>query len=188
MIPVPTGSAPKLGQTILTEEQIRESVRSLARQIEDAYLPGGFGIVPILPQSITLAHDLLKLIRIPVRVFGASVFAESLGDKDGLSYFRLSGKIESHQDLPEKVLVVTAVAGSSIDFINYTCGNIRAMPSVKNVKSCVLLQMADCDSEELPFDFVGQRVAEPTQDLVGYGLGYAGYHTQLPYIAALRND
>ncbi len=178
-----------LDSPILTEEEIEDTLASLVQRIEDYYLPGDFGLVPVLPYASVFATDLLRKIRIPVRLFPSVVTATykgiSAGDK---ADYDVSGTVHMARELPNRVLIVSTVADASLDWLTYVGDICRRVPQVKNVRTCALFQTSDCSSESKPIDFLGVSLPTATRPFAGYGITYKGYYPQLTSIHTLRTE
>jgi len=178
-----------LDRRLLSKDEIDDATNSLAKRIEDYYLPGDFGLVPILPCASVFATDLIRKIRITVRVFPATVNATYQGaGTNGKANYDVSGIVHEARDLPNRVLIVTTVADASLDWLTFVGDICRRLAQVRNVRTCALFQTSDCDSESKPIDFLGAQSPTASRKFVGYGLGYKGYYSQIEDIYTLHKD
>jgi hypoxanthine-guanine phosphoribosyltransferase len=178
-----------LDRRLLSKDEIDDAVSSLAKRIEDYYLPGDFGLVAILPHASAFTTDLMRKIRMPVRFFPAAVSATYKDQSvTGKVNYDVSGIVHEAQELPPRVLIVTTVADASLDWLTFVGDICRRLAHVRNVRTCALFQTSDCDSESNPVDFLGAQLPTETRKFVGYGLGYKGYFAQHEDIYTLRKD
>jgi hypoxanthine phosphoribosyltransferase len=63
---------------------------------------------------------------------------------------------------------------------------LLAERDVKSVKTVALLNKYECHPRDLDTDYFGFKIEN--QFVVGYGLDYAGYYRNLPYIGVLKKS
>lgn len=175
-----------LGNVVLSDAEIKVAIQSLARRIEDEFLPGDFAMVPILPGAIFFAVDLIRAIRIPVKLFPAALSSKlTKQNEDGSCDYDVTCQLHGSADLPSKCLVVGPVADNTTDFVDFAADTVLKNSSVKTCKTAVLFRTQDCHESCKP-DFIGLDLDIDTSPFVGYGLTYRGNYGQLPSICELR--
>lgn len=164
--------------TILySEDEIRRRVRDLGAAITDAYAGRSPVLVSVLKGGIVFLADLIREIRLPLRVDFMSI--SSYGEDAG-------GVVRILKDLDadvggEDVLVVEDIIDTGLT-LSYLLGTLRARrPASLDV--CTLL---DKSARRIPPLDVRYRGFDcPDVFVVGYGLDVDERFRNLPFILAL---
>ena len=164
---------------LLTESQLRERVHELGRQIEGDYEGRPLTIVAVLTGSIILLADLIRQIRIPLRVAllqassyegtatepGALRINEGFAiDVTGRHVLLLDDSLDTGQTLAALV------------------AKIREQGPL-SVKTAVLLRKIGRQDIPIEPDYCGFEI--PNKFVVGYGLDYDDEYRHLPHVAVL---
>lgn len=164
---------------LITEEQIQDRVRELARQIEVDYSGKPLTIVAVLTGSLILLADLIRRIALPLRVSliqtssyrGASTTPGSLTvnesfvpDVEGRDVLLLDDILDTGHTL-----------GTLVDRM-HTLG-------AESVRTAVLLRKIGRQQVALEPDYCGFTI--PDAFVVGYGLDYNDDYRHLPYVAVV---
>jgi hypoxanthine phosphoribosyltransferase len=173
---------PALESVLFTEEQIRQRIRGLAKEIKQVYGDGEFTLVSLINGAVMFTADLMREIDNPVRLdcirvssYGART--KSVGAPRVLADITLdiAGRdvliIDDILDTGKTLSLVTALAW-------------KLKPA--SLRSCVFLDKKA--RREVPFeaDFVGFEI--PDKFVVGYGLDFAERYRNLPCIGVLREE
>jgi hypoxanthine phosphoribosyltransferase len=166
-------------RVILTEDEIRESVGRLARQVAAQYDSQPVTLVAVLTGSLVLLADLIRRLDLPLRV----------GLVQSRSYRGLAtqpGVLEINDAmLPDlagrHVLLVDDIfdTGRTLD---YLVGRVEELGAA-SVRSAVLLLKRGRQQVSYRPDYVGFEI--PDAFVVGYGLDYNDLYRNLPFVAAL---
>jgi hypoxanthine phosphoribosyltransferase len=168
-------------KVLLTEEQIRDGIRRMAREIEKIYEGKPLTLVGVMIGSVTLLADLIRLLNVPLRVELVQARCDRekgvcMGpmaiDEDLLSY----GVRGRHVLLVDDMFDTGQTLWDLIPQID------ELGPA--SVRSAVLLQKQGQCKVSLKPDFVGFTI--PNEFVVGYGLDYRDQYRNLPYVAALE--
>ena len=164
---------------LLSEEQLREGVARLAREIKRDYGRERLTIVGILTGSLVLLADLIRQLDMPIR----------LGLVEASSYRGPNtepGELSINANLLSEirgcdVLLVDDIFDTGHTLVKVTSQLNEMGPA--SIRSLVLLRKAERCEVSLTPDYVGFDIADVF--VVGYGLDYNDQHRNLPYVAAL---
>jgi hypoxanthine phosphoribosyltransferase len=167
-------------KTLLTEEQLKKGIEQLAEKIQTQYQGKQLTIVGVLIGSVVLLADLIRLLKIPLKVELIQARSYHNGTKPG--------PLAINADL-----LGTNIQGRDVLLIDdiFDTGNTlwELIPQIdelgpNSVHSAVLLlKKGQCKVNFKP-DFVGFEI--PNEFVVGYGLDYRDSYRNLPYVAVLE--
>jgi hypoxanthine phosphoribosyltransferase len=164
---------------LIPEGRIRERVRQLGRQIEADYQGRPLMIVAVLTGSLILLADLIRQIRLPLRV----------GLLQASSY---KGATTTRDTLVINETFVPDVAGRDVlllDDILDTGHTLAALVAhirdrgALSVRTAVLLRKIGRQEVPIEPDYCGFAI--PDKFVVGYGLDYDDEYRHLPYVGVL---
>jgi hypoxanthine phosphoribosyltransferase len=172
-------------QVLISAAEITARVSALAHDISHK-LPPDLMIVSLLRGSFVFTSDLIRALH----VIGASKNMYPQVDFMTLASYgkeiTSSGTIEIVRDLTEDVegrdvLIVDDIleSGRTLTFAR----NLVKARKAKSVQIAVLLEKPGKRKVEIEADFVGFII--PDRFVVGYGLDYANYFRELPYIGVI---
>jgi hypoxanthine phosphoribosyltransferase len=165
---------------VIREDQIRDGVARLAREITDYYAERPLTIIAVLTGSIVLLADLIRQLNMPLRV--GVVQASSYR---GASTTR--GPLVLNSDL------MPDIAGRDVLLIDdiYDTGHtlvetIALLDDMRpaSIRSAVLLRKQGRQEVAYKPDYVAFEI--PNEFVVGYGLDYQDAYRGLPYVATLE--
>ena len=167
------------GRPIITQEQMRNRIRELGRQISADYTGKDLVLVGVLKGAYAFFADLARAIRIPVRVDFIVVTSYGTGAKT-------SGKVKLVTELTEQiknkdVLLVEDIVDSGLTAQYLMKGLARRKP--KSINVCTLLSKPDRRVVDVNIRYIGFKI--PDQYVIGYGLDYQQKYRNLPYLAVL---
>lgn len=167
------------GRPIVTQEEMRNRIRELGRQITADYANKELILIGILKGAYAFYADLARAIRAPLRV--DFLVVTSYGSKD-----KTSGKVKMVSDLTENitgrhVLLVEDIVDSGLT-LRYLLKQL-SLRKPKSVRVCTLLNKAERRRVTVPIHYVGFDI--PNKYVVGYGLDYRQKYRNLPYLAVL---
>lgn len=169
-------------RVLLTEEQIRTRVAELGEQITQDYQGRAPVVISILRGSYIFMADLTRHIDLPCTVDFMAVSSYGSGTSS-------SGQVSILKDLSESVegrdvLVVEDILDSG-NTLSYLLELLKAR-HVSSVRLCTLLDKPSRRTRPIHADYVGFTVDDLF--VVGYGLDYAEYYRNLPYIGILKAE
>jgi hypoxanthine phosphoribosyltransferase len=173
---------PDLAEVLLTEGQIRERIKTLAREIKSAYGDGELTIISLINGAVMFTADLMREIDNPVRLdcirvssYGAKT--KSIGTPQVIYSLTL--------DIKERdVLVIDDIldTGKTLKLVKELVQELKPA----SCRTCVLLDKKARREVALEADFVGFEI--PDKFVVGYGLDFAERYRNLPGIGVLKPE
>jgi len=173
---------PDLAEVLLTEGQIRERIKTLAREIKAAYGDGEFTIISLINGAVMFTADLMREIDNPVRLdcirvssYGAKT--KSIGTPQVIYSLTLDIKARD-------VLVIDDIldTGKTLKLVKELVQELKPA----SCRTCVLLDKKARREVALEADFVGFEI--PDKFVVGYGLDFAERYRNLPGIGVLKPE
>jgi hypoxanthine phosphoribosyltransferase len=168
-----------IGKPLFTVEQIQKRVKELADRISHEYEGKELLVVPLLKGAFMFASDLVREIRVPLRIDFVSTSSYLETDT--------TGQVTLHWGLREKVtgkdvLLVEDIAdtGITLDFMR----NRLLEEKPRSLRICAFLDKKERRLKDVPLDYVGFEI--PNEYVVGYGLDYDDKFRNLPYIAIFK--
>lgn len=165
----------------LSEEQINQRVGELAEILTEKYQDKDPLVVAVLNGSFMFCSDLLKKMNFPLELNFIKV--SSYGNKT-----ESSGNIQidgGRIDMKDRnVLVVEDIidSGNTLKKLSEYFSQLGAA----SVETVVLLDKPSRREVDMEADYVGFKIAD--EFVVGYGLDYAQYYRNLPYIGILDTE
>ena len=160
----------------ITEEEIRDRIRVLGKQIAEDYKGTDLLLVAILNGSTVFLADLIRAtdLNLTVDFLAVSPFEEGGG---------LRIRKDLSTDISEKnVLIVEDLldTGSTLT----TVVDILRSRGVNSLKICSLLDKSAHRTTNVPVEYVGFVI--PDHYVVGYGMDYEEQYRNLPYIGFIE--
>ncbi len=176
-----TGNFMVIGKPLFTVEQIQRKVQELADRITRDYEGKELVMVCILKGAFMFFSDLVRHIRVPLKVDFVSCSSYVRSDS--------SGDIKLHHDLREQirdkhVILVEDIADSGLT-LNFLREHLLQREPA-SLKICVLLDKRERRLVDVNLDYVGFPI--PNEFVVGYGLDYSNMFRNLPYIAVFKKS
>ena len=174
---------PTPGNVLLTEKDIREKVNELGKRISEDYKGKEVLMVGILKGSFIFLSDLIRVVKIPVKVDFMAVKSYSGTETTG----EVKVLLDLREDIRDKdVLIIEDVVdtGLTLNVVREILKKRKPM----SMKICALLDKLDKKErriKDVPLDYVGFTV--PNKFLVGYGLDFNDEYRGLPYVALLED-
>jgi hypoxanthine phosphoribosyltransferase len=179
----PTVYKPDLLDVHFDEAQIQSRIAEMADAINKTYADSPrLIIVAVLKGSFMFVSDLIRHIKVPCQV----EFVKLASYGDGQTS---SGNVQPVDlSLPslsgEDVLIVEDIIDTGLT-LHFFMEYLASLHHTRSLRLAVLLDKAEARKKDVPVDFAGFTV--DNQFLVGYGLDFAGYYRNLPYIGVVRD-
>ncbi len=173
---------PSLGETLVSEQDLRRRVAELGEQISHDYAGRSLLLVGVLKGAVFFLSDLMRYIDIPVEVdFMAVASYGSATDSSGVVRILkdLDAAIEGRD-----VLIVEDIVDSGLT-LQYLLRNLGSR-NPRSLEVCALLTKPARRKVELPSRYVGFEI--PDRFVVGYGLDHAEQYRNLPFVAVLESS
>ena len=169
-------------EILFTEEQLKNRVNEIARQIEADYAGQEIMLVSVLRGSFIFMADLCRAIRLSCKVDFMSVSSYGTGTTS-------SGQVQITKDLSEDItgrnLIVVEDILDSGNTLSYLL-NILEHRHPASVRLCALLDKPERRVKPVELHYSGFTI--PDAFVVGYGLDYAEKYRNLPYIGILKPE
>ena len=169
-------------RVLITEQQLKERIGEMGRQIAADYAGKPLTIVGILKGAAIFFADLARAIDLPLQMDFMSVSSYGNGTTS-------SGVVKIIKDLDADVtgrhiLLVEDIidTGITLAYLKDYLGNRGA----ESVKICALLDKPTRRERAVPVDYMGFTM--PDEFLIGYGVDYAENYRTLPYVASLSRS
>jgi hypoxanthine phosphoribosyltransferase len=173
---------PDLAEVLLTEGQIRERIKGIARELKAVYGDGEFTIISLINGAVMFTADLMREIDNPVRLDCIRVSSyggktKSIGTPQVIYSLTLDIKARD-------VLVIDDIldTGKTLKLVKELVQELQPA----SCRTCVLLDKKARREVALEADFVGFEI--PDKFVVGYGLDFAERYRNLPGIGVLKPE
>jgi len=174
---------PDLAEVLFTEAQIKERVKSLAREIKAVYgREREFTIISLINGAVMFTADLMREIENPVRldcirVSSYGTQTKSIGTPQIIHSLTI--------DIAKRdVLLIDDIldTGKTLKLV----GELVLKLKPASLRTCVLLDKKERREVAIEADFVGFQI--PNKFVVGYGLDFAERYRNLPLIGVLKPE
>lgn len=168
--------APKV---LISAKELKQGVARMAAKINADYGKNPVTGVCILKGGVVFFSDIIRRLKMPLRC--EFLATSSYGDQK-----RSSGEVKLTMDAKyplegEHVIVFEDIVDSGLT-LSYILNLLRARRP-RSLKIATLLFKPECLKIQAKMDYVGFKI--PNKFVVGYGLDYAGYYRNLPYVGVL---
>ncbi|WMJ84594.1 hypoxanthine phosphoribosyltransferase [Oscillospiraceae bacterium LTW-04] len=167
-------------KVLISEEEIKNKVAELGRQISEDYKDKNLMLVSVLKGSVVFMADLMRAITIPASIDFMSVSSYGSGVKT-------TGVVKIIKDLDEvltgrDILIVEDILDSGMT-LAYLKEHIGAKDA-KSIRIATLLDKPERRRVNIVPDYKGFAV--PDEFVVGYGLDFDEKYRNLPYVGILK--
>lgn len=166
-------------KVLISEEELKEIIARLGKQITEDYKDKNLLVVSVLKGSVMVVADLLREIKLPLRIDFMSVSSYGSGTTS-------SGTVKIIKDLDINLagydlLIVEDILDSGVTLSSLKQILLTRGPA--SVKICTLLDKPERRKADIKADYVGAQI--PDAFVVGYGLDYDEKYRNLPYVGIL---
>lgn len=171
-----------IDKVLITQEQIANRVRELAKQISYDYKDRKLHIAGILNGSFIFLADLVRCLNIPVEIDFIS-FSSYGSSKE--SSGNINVRMDLNSDIRNKdILIVDDIIDTGFTLSKSGIVDQLMSYGAKSVKICALLDKPSRRKADIIIDYSGFTI--PDEFVVGYGMDFSGLHRNLPYIATIK--
>jgi hypoxanthine phosphoribosyltransferase len=174
------GSSQTVEKVLIESSDLSKRVKELADQISTDYAGKNPLLVGILKGAFVFLSDLMRNVSIPVHVDFMQVSSYGSGTES-------SGIVKILKDLDISVEDRHVIIVEDIVDTGITMKHLMELLSARKPASlavCTLLNKAERRLVDVDIKYVGFEI--PNAFVVGYGLDYAEYYRNLPYIGILQ--
>ena len=172
-----------IAEVLITEAQIQAKVKELGERLSVDYASEQLTLVSVLKGSLPFMADLMRAIRVPVQIdlMEVSSYGGSATETSGLVRILkdLSSSISGRD-----VLIVEDIIDTGLT-LNYLLRYLRGK-NPRSLRICALLDKPARRLVEIPIDYLGFTI--PDQFVIGYGLDFAEFYRNLPFIGVLKPE
>ena len=168
-------------KVLVSEEELKETVKRLGRQITEDYKDKNLLLVSILKGAIVFMSDLLREIKCDCVIDFMAVSSYSGNKTTGVVKFKKDLDINPEG---KDILIVEDILDSGIT-LNYLKGVLEDR-NAASIKVCALLDKPGNRRVDIKADYSG--IVIPDEFVVGYGLDYNENYRNLPYVGILRPE
>lgn len=167
-------------KVLYSQEALAKRVAELGEQITKDYAGKKLLVIGILKGSNMFMSDLVRHIRLPLKL--DFMVVSSYGDAT-----ESSGVVRIIKDLEQSVedyhlLIIEDIIDSGLT-LSYLRENLMTRKP-KSIEICTLLDKPSRRKQNVDVKYVGYEV--PDEFIVGYGIDYAEYYRNLPYVGVLK--
>ena len=173
---------PDIESIILSEQDIREIVKSLGERISKDYVDKNPLVISVLRGAFVFTADLMRAITVPCAVDFMAVSSYGDGVKS-------SGVVRIVKDLDTKIEGRHVIIAEDILDSGLTLSYLISMLEARHpasVQVCTLFFKPEKLKEDLTLDYVAFSI--PNDFIVGYGLGYDQQGRQLRDVYSICED
>ena len=168
-------------ETLISEEQIRDRIQEIGRQITRDYAGLNPLLIGVLKGACFFLSDLMRAVdtRLSIEFMAISSYGSST---------RTSGEVRIMKDLDvpiegRHILVVEDIVDTGLT-LSYLLANLKSRGAA-TVKLAALLDKFERRQKHVTIDYLGFKI--PDEFVVGYGLDFAERYRNLPFIGVLKN-
>jgi hypoxanthine phosphoribosyltransferase len=168
-------------EPLISEAKIRERLQEMGRQIQDDYRNKPLTIVAVLTGSLIALADLVRQIRIPLRI--ALVQASSYRGASTMATTLVVNETFAPDVTGRHVLLLDDIldTGQTLSALVQHLQDRGAL----TVRTAVILRKLGRQIIPLEPDYCGFII--PNAFVVGYGLDYNDEYRHLPYVGVLED-
>lgn len=173
-----------IGEILLTEEEISETVSGIAAEIDRDYADceRKLLLLAVLKGSVVFMGDLMKKIRRPVEIDFMRVSSYSGTETRG----KVDILLDLHRDDLQKtdIIIVEDIVDSGKTLAYLT--NYLKFKGANSVRCAAMLDKPSRRKVKFEADYIGKTI--PDAFVVGYGLDYDEKYRNLPFIGILKPE
>jgi hypoxanthine phosphoribosyltransferase len=170
---------PQIGKVLISEIQIKQRVKELARDIGRDYHGKIPTLVSVLKGGIMFLTDLMRELKILHEIDFMSVSSYDSGIET-TGVVRILADLSRNIEGKDVIIVEDIVdSGLTLDYIR----NMLLARRPSSLKICTMLDKKARRRVDVPIDYVGFEV--PDEFVIGYGLDYREKYRNLPYVAIM---
>ena len=172
-----------IAYVLYSEQQLRECVQRLARQIEEDYAGKDLVCVCILKGGVMFMTDLVREINLPLTLDFMAASSYGSGTTS-------AGVVRILKDLDKDisgkhVLIVEDIVDTGLT-LSYLSNYLKSR-GARDIAICTLLNKPERrKAKDLKVEYIGFEV--PDEFVVGYGLDFDEKYRNLPYVGVLKPE
>ena len=176
---VPPRLRSEVEKILITDEQLAQRIKILARGIEKDFRGREMVVVSLLNGTVLFLADLIRHLNLPLRLDFIGVSSYGLGTESGDLVFTKELRLDVRN---RDVLLVDDILDTG-KTLSRVLPKLRALKP-RRIKTCVLLDKPSRRVEKVRADYVGFTI--PDLFVIGYGLDFAERYRNLPFVGVLH--
>ena len=167
----------KIKRVLITEEEIKEAIAKVGKEISDSYDGRPILLVSILKGAFVFMADLCRAITVPCEIGFMAAKSYDAGTTS-------SGVVKITMDLEQDISNYHVIIVEDIIDTGRTLNDVVHMLKNRNPLSLKVVTLLDKPSRrKVDFKADVSLFTIPDHFVIGYGLDCAEYYRNLPYIA-----
>jgi hypoxanthine phosphoribosyltransferase len=166
-------------RVLITEDQIEQRIKTLAREIERDFRGREMVVVSLLNGTVMFLADLMRHVNLPLRLDFMGVSSYGAGTESGELVFTKELRLDVRG---RDVLLIDDILDTG-KTLSQVLPKLRALKP-RCIKICVLLDKPSRRVENIRADYAGFQI--PDYFVVGYGLDFAERYRNLPFVGVLH--
>ena len=167
---------------LYSEQDIRQKVEELGKQISSDYKGKNPLLISILKGGVVFLADIMRAVSIPVEI-------EFMGVASYGNSTKSTGVVQITKDCNidisnRHVLIIEDIVDTGLS-LNYILRYLQGK-NPRSLRICVLLDKVDTHEPDIEMAYKAFDV--PDEFIVGYGLDYDEKYRNLPYIGILKKE
>lgn len=172
----------RIKKVLFTEQEIKDKIASVGAQISEEYKDKPLLLISILNGSFVFMSDLCRAVSIPCEI----AFMRASSYYNGTVS---TGDVRITMDVSQDISKYHVIIAEDIIDTGYTLNNVVSKLKKRKPLSLKVITLLDKPSRRLvKFDADISLFTIPDLFVIGYGLDYAEYYRNLPYIAEYEDD
>lgn len=167
---------------ICSEQDIKEKVEELGKQISRDYKDKNPLLISILKGGVVFLADIMRAVSIPVEIefMGVASYGNSTKSTGVVQITK-----DCNIDISDRhVLIIEDIVDTGLS-LNYILRYLQGK-NPRSLRICVLLDKVDTHEPDIEMAYKAFDV--PDEFIVGYGLDYDEKYRNLPYIGILKKE
>ena len=171
-----------LEKVLISREELNRRVCEMAKTLDEDYKGKRPLMVAILKGSVMFFTDLIREMKIDLEIDFMAISSYGNGVKS-------SGEVKMIKDLDGKIEGKDVIIVEDIVDSGYTMKYLKNLLEARkpsSIKICALLDKPSRRETDVQVDYKGFEVGN--EFVVGYGLDYASYYRNIPFIVMLKRS
>jgi hypoxanthine phosphoribosyltransferase len=172
-----------VADVLISEDEIRAKVVELGARLSADYAGRQLTLVSVLKGSLPFMADLMRAINVPVTIDLMEVSSYGGATTETTGLVRILKDLSS-SIAGRDVVIVEDIIDTGLT-LNYLLRYLRGK-NPASLTVCALLDKPARRLVEINIDYLGFSI--PDQFVIGYGLDFAEFYRNLPFIGVLKPE
>lgn len=171
-----------LEKVLISKEELNRRICEIAKTLDEDYKGKRPLMVAILKGSVMFFTDLIREMKTDLEIDFMSISSYGNGVKS-------SGEVKMIKDLDGKIEGKDVIIVEDIVDSGYTMKYLKNLLKARNpssIRICALLDKPSRRETDVQVDYKGFEVGN--EFVVGYGLDYASFYRNIPFIGILKRS